>query len=196
MRHCLRILVLLLLPAHASVSADEVSAPTGPREFKYRVTGLFSPDRAEDLRMLVDDLPWPVEVVDVDFDRAEAVFRFDPDQLFGKIDPDKILERFHQVIQHPSRHTFGVTPLGETPSDKLAKVEISIVGLDCKGCSFAAYDSVYRIPGVDRATASFRVGLLTAWIDPEQTNRAALEEALAKRGIEVPRPGPDEEKKP
>ena len=58
-----------------------------------------------------------------------------------------------------------------------------IAGLDCKGCSYAAYLAVYKIEGVENATASFKEELVTAWIDPSKTDRATLEEALAKRDV-------------
>jgi len=64
-------------------------------------------------------------------------------------------------------------------------VNISIAGLDCTGCSYGAYLAVYKIDGVENATASFKEGAVTAWIDPNKTNRAALEEALTKRGVTV-----------
>jgi hypothetical protein len=62
-------------------------------------------------------------------------------------------------------------------------VEIPVVGLDCKACCLAAYEAIYRLDGVEQATASFQVGLVTAWIDPAQTNQALLEEALRKKEV-------------
>ena len=186
MKSSLLLSMLLFMPMAALAEEPQ---PTGPREFTFRVTGLFSPDRVDDLRALVASLPaGEIKVVSVDYDQATAVFSFDPDELFGKIDPTKIVERFDNLIGNPSRRTFGILPLSAVPAEKLAKIEIPIVGLDCKGCSFAAYDCVYKIEGVERATASFKVGLVTAWIDPEKTNRAALEEMLTKRGIELKQP--------
>lgn len=71
----------------------------------------------------------------------------------------------------------------EVPKDKLARIEIEVVGLDCKACSYAAYRAIYQIEGVARATASFKDGKVTALIDPKETNRPALEEALKKKGV-------------
>ncbi len=39
----------------------------------------------------------------------------------------------------------------------------------------------FKLLGVEQATASFKVGLVTAWIDPAKTDRAMLEEALRKK---------------
>jgi hypothetical protein len=38
---------------------------------------------------------------------------------------------------------------------------------------------------VERATASFREGLVTALIDPDKIDRAKLEAALVKRGVQL-----------
>ncbi|HTU22227.1 MAG TPA: hypothetical protein VMG10_29580 [Gemmataceae bacterium] len=45
-----------------------------------------------------------------------------------------------------------------------------------------------RIDGFETATASFREGRMTALIDPAKTNRATLEAALKKRGVDVKAP--------
>jgi hypothetical protein len=62
--------------------------------------------------------------------------------------------------------------------DKLERVAIPVVGHDCKGCGLGTYDVVCRIDGVEQATVSFKAGLVTALVQPEKTNRAALEAAL------------------
>jgi copper chaperone CopZ len=58
-----------------------------------------------------------------------------------------------------------------------------VLGLDCKGCCLGAYESIAKIEGVEQATASFKLGLVTALIDPAKTNRAALETALKQRNV-------------
>ena len=69
--------------------------------------------------------------------------------------------------------------------EKLTLVEIPVVGLDCKACCLGAYEAIYRLEGVEQATASFKDGLVTAWIDASKTDRAQLETALKQRGVEV-----------
>jgi copper chaperone CopZ len=64
-------------------------------------------------------------------------------------------------------------------------VEIGVLGLGCKGCCLALYDSVAKIEGVEQATASFKESKLTALIDPEKTNREALIDALKKRNVSL-----------
>ncbi len=73
----------------------------------------------------------------------------------------------------------------ERPREELEAIEIPVAGLDCKGCAFGAYKAVIEIEGVEQATASFKLGLIRAWIDPARTNRPALEDALRRRQVEV-----------
>ena len=58
------------------------------------------------------------------------------------------------------------------------------MGLDCKACSFAVYEMVYRLKGVEQATASFKEGKLTALIDPEKIDRSEIEMTLKQRGVQ------------
>jgi copper chaperone CopZ len=154
---------------------------------KHRVTGLFSREREADLREAVKLLP-EVAVVAIDFDSAEVTFSYDPAKLFPKMKEKDYLERFDNLLKTASTHTFGVRPLCTAPKDKLTRVEIGVLGLDCKACSLAAYESIFKIDGVEQATASFKEGLVTALIDPEKTNRAALVEALKKRQVTLKTP--------
>ena len=52
----------------------------------------------------------------------------------------------------------------------------------------AVDEAIYKIDGVEQATASFKAGLVTALINPEKTNRAALEEALKMKQVELKAP--------
>jgi copper chaperone CopZ len=154
---------------------------------KYRVTGLFNREREADLQAAVKKLP-DVAVADIDLEHGEATFSYDPAKLFPKVQPKDIVERFDNLLKSASGQTFGIKPLSTTPKDKLVRIEIPVLGLDCKGCCLAAYDSIAKIDGVEQATASFKDGLMTALIDPDKTNRAALEEALKKRGVTLKTP--------
>lgn len=153
--------------------------------FKYRVTGLFDRDRENDLRDAVKKMT-DVSIVSIDFDMAEVSFSYDPLKLFEKGTKEKDrLERFDNLLKQASTHTFGVKPLCTTPREKLTRIEIPVEGPDCKGCCLAAYEYVAKLDGVEQATASFKNGLVTALIDPEKTNRAALEDALKKRQVRL-----------
>ncbi|MEQ8787592.1 MAG: hypothetical protein RIC55_14910 [Pirellulaceae bacterium] len=172
----------------AAQPADaDAEKPAGGESFTYRVTGLFQPDRADDLAVLVGETPG-IELVSVNYDRSEATFHFDVATVFPGAKPDQILGRLENVVRTNSRGTFGILPRCTLSEDEIEKVEIAVVGLDCKGCSLGAYNAVYRIDGVERATASFKVGLVTCWIDPTKTNRAALEAELVKKRVPLKQP--------
>ena len=149
----------------------------------FRVLGLFQPDRVDDLRETVASMP-DFELADVEFESGEATFRFDAVALFGRNKtPDQIAENFSQRLRQISNGTFEALPVSAFPQEKQVEVKIPIAGLDCKGCSYGAYLAVHKLDGVERATASFRDGFVIAWIDPDKTNRAALEEALTNRRV-------------
>ena len=170
--------IALCLAIAGSLHGDE------PPKFKHQITGLFSPDREADLREVVLQLP-DVKLLAIDYATAEATFTYDPAKAFAQSKPEQIVERFDNQLRAASFHTFGVKPLRTAPLNKLTQVEIPVVGLDCKGCCLGAYEAIYRIDGVERATASFKLGLVTALIDPAKTNREALEAALKQRNVEL-----------
>ena len=158
-----------------------------PVEAKHRITGLFGPERTEDLKEAFKKVEG-VRLVSVDFDASEAILAYDPQKLSARKQEKEILERLDALLGQASSHTFGVKPLSTTPREKLVRLEIPVLGLDCKACALAAYESIAKIDGVEQATASFKEGLVTALIDPEKTTRAALVEALKKRQVTLKAP--------
>jgi hypothetical protein len=158
--------------------ADEIG------QFKHQVTGLFSKDREPDLQVAAAKLE-KVQLVSIDFANAEATFAYDPAKAFPGAKPEQIVERLDNALKSVSNQTFGIRPLRATPLDKLTKVEIAVGVLDCKACCLAAYEAVLNVPGVEMATASGREARVVAWINPEKTNRTALEEALKQRGVQI-----------
>jgi copper chaperone CopZ len=151
-------------------------------QVKHRITGLFDHERENDLREAVKRMP-TVTLVSIDFDSAEATFEYDAAKLFKDSKPKDYLDRFDNLLKSASSHTFGARPLCTTPKEKLTRIEIPVLGNDCRGCCLAAYESISKIDGVEQATASFKDGKVTALIDPAKTSRAALEEALKKRNV-------------
>lgn len=182
-RYCTALL-LLMLPAWLPAADDK---GVDPRPVKHQVTGLFMPEREQDLRDVLATLP-QFKVVAIDFKSAEVTLEYAPAKVFPGAKPDQVVQRLDSMLRSASNGTFGAKPLPETPLDKLKLIEIPVGGLDCKACSFAAYESIYKLDGVERATASFRAGLVTALIDPDKTDRASLEAALKKRGVEIKSP--------
>ena len=158
--------------------------PKADEPIKHQITGLFSTDREADLRETFKQLP-EFKLVSIDFKNAEASFEYDLAKVFPNAKPEQVIERFDNLLRQASRHTFGVKPLRSLPKDKLTLIEIPVVGLDCKGCSLGAYDAIYRLPGVETATASFKEGRVTALINPEKIDRIELETALKQRGVQL-----------
>ena len=177
-------LIGLLLLGTASRAADNRTAPSS---FRHQITGLFMKEREQDLREAIEKVP-QVKLVSIDFDNAEATFAYDPVKVFPGAKTEQIVQRFDNLLKTASSHTFGIKPLRSVPLEKLRRIEIPVAGLDCKACCLAAYESVYKLEGVEWATASFREGRVAALIDPEKIDRAKLEAALKKRGVQVKSP--------
>jgi len=157
--------------------------PARPQRIRHQVTGLFCPEREQDLKELFDRQLPRFKLVSIDYAKAEAIFEYDPAKEFPGATPAQVIERFDNEVRQATRHTFGIKPLCTTPADRLKLVEFSIVGLDCKACSLAVYEMIYRLPGVVRATASFREGKATALIDPGKISRADIDALLRQRSV-------------
>lgn len=170
----------LLVETHC-ITAEDKPAERPP--VTHRVTGLFSPDREADLKKVFAEKLPDVKLVSIDFKNSEGTFVYDADALFNKPKPEQLIERFDNLLRTHTQGTFGIRAVCTTPKDKLAVIEIGVVGLDCKACCLALYESIAKIDGVEQATASFKDERVTAWIDPKKTDRAALEDALKKRGV-------------
>lgn len=176
----LLVLALTVSTFGARVSADD--AKEAPKGIRHQITGLFMPEREPDLREAAALVPG-VKLLSIDFKNAEATFEYDAARAFPGARPEQIVERFDQKLRDVSNYTFGVKPLRSVPLEKLKRVEVPVAGLDCKACALSAYESVYRLPGVESATASFKEGKVTALIDPEKTNEAEIAKALKQRGV-------------
>ena len=155
--------------------------------FTHRVTGLFSKEREADLREAVKRVP-DLELLSIDFDRGEAKFKYDPAIFFKGVKEKDQVERFNNLLRQASSHTFGIRATGDVSWDKLTLIEIPVAGLDCRACELSAYEYIYRIDGVEQATASFKEGRVTALIDPEKIDRTELETHLKQRGVEIKAP--------
>ncbi|HWG41879.1 MAG TPA: heavy metal-associated domain-containing protein [Gemmataceae bacterium] len=179
----LALLCLSLLTITSAAGEKNAS----PMRIKHQITGLFSTDREQDLREAFKKIP-EIKLVSIDFPNAEAICEYVPGKVFPNAEPGQVIQRLDGMLKSASNHTFGVKPLRTVPREKLKRIEIPVAGLDCKACCLAAYEAIYRLEGVETATASFRAGRVTALIDPEKTNRAKLEAALKQRGVGVKSP--------
>ncbi|WP_422927622.1 heavy-metal-associated domain-containing protein [Singulisphaera sp. PoT] len=186
MRHLL--CIALLIAARPGVAGDVT--------VKYRLMGLFQPDRAEDLRKQAGTLAIDeggaktlVKLVDIDFEAATATFSYDADaKAFQGKSPQQVHESINNHLRNASRHNFNAFPPDTSKPEKLVRERIAVAGLDCKGCAYGAYRAVATIDGVDRAVVSFKGGHVTAWIDPSKTKREALVAALKKAEVDVVEP--------
>lgn len=178
----------LLLLAPVANAAEERLA--------LRVSGLFQPDRKDDLLRQAGTLEFKhgddkseIKLVEVDYQNATATFAYDNEaKVFKNVKSEEMRNRIDNLLREATNHCFTVLPPIALPREKWREEKIEVGGIDCKACSFGVYLCVYNLPGVQQAQASFKSGLVTAWIDPEKTNRAALVEALRKREIEVKDP--------
>ena len=184
--------------AAAVLAADQPSTPaqssTVVRQ-TYRITGLFAPYRAGDLRAALEQVP-EFKLVGLDYERARGKFEYEivtlmkekpPKQGFT---PEQIVTRLDGLVRQATNHTFGVKLLSGASWEKLTRVEIPVAGLDCQGCCLAAYEAVAKIDGVEQATADFKDGLVTARFDPAKTDQGMLEAGLKKARVQVGAPAP------
>jgi hypothetical protein len=141
----------------------------------------------KDLRASFAEVP-DVKLMAVDFDFAEITVEFVGVKAFAGFPPKDYPAALDGKLAQASNHTFHVKPRSNVPREKLKIVVIPVAGLDCKACALAAYEGVARVDGVAQATASFKENKVTARIDPEKTNRDALEAALRRAEVQLPRP--------
>lgn len=181
----MRALLLFTMTIGALAHADDKPTPK-PERLTLRILGLFSPDRVKDLRedfARVED----VKLVSVDFDFSEITVEFVGIKAFPGFPPKDFPAALDNKLAHASNHTFHVKPGSTVQRAKLKTVVIPVAGLDCKACALAAYEAVARVDGVEQATASFKDRKVTALIDPDKTNRDALEAALRRAEVQIPK---------
>ena len=171
--------LLALLLSASAFAADETVT--------HRITGLFAPSREADLRAVIGQMPG-IKLTTIEFDRAEATFLYDPAVVFKGTKADEIVKRLDEKVRAASHSTFGVQSVITTPREQFTRIEIPVIGLDCKACCLAAYEAIWKIDGIAQATVSFKEGRITALIDPSKTNRAALEAALEKEQVKIKAP--------
>jgi copper chaperone CopZ len=184
------VLVLIACAGVPIVAVADEPPKAAKQLIKHQVTGLFSPDREQDLKEVFQKLP-DFKLVSIDFANAEVSVEYDTAKVFPGANADQVIERFDNLVRNASTHTFGIKALRTVEKDKLKQVEIAVVGLDCKACSLAAYEAIFRLKGVESATASFKEGRVTALINPQVIDRVELETALKQRGVEIKPPATD-----
>lgn len=181
-----RFVAITMLSLCAVVARAEEQL-SGTQSFTHRVVGLFEAGREAELRAALGKVPG-VTLTSVDLEHGEGLFSYDPAIAFKGTQPEKIVEKFDELLRNSSHATLSIQPLVRTPREKLTRLEISVVPLDCRACALALHEVLARIDGVAQALVSRKDGHIAALIDPEKTNRAAIEEALKKREIRLAMP--------
>lgn len=187
--------IILLFVASGAILADE-------QNVEYRLTGLFQPDRVDDLRRQAGPLViqegnsrFEVKLVEVNYEMAVVTFAYETDSPpFKNRNPDQVLERIGNQLRHISRGSFTVTPLSTLKPERQKEERIDVAGLDCKGCAYGAYRAIAQIEGVERAVVSFKEGHVKAWIDESKTNRESLIKALKNAQVDVIEPKDSKDK--
>jgi hypothetical protein len=173
--------------APAAAAADEKQSK------EFAVVGLFSPDREQDLRDVMADVP-EFQLLRVDYENARATFSYEVAALFPErklknaATPAEIEQRINALLTRASTNTFSLKLTPSIPKEKLTRIELNVGILDCKGCQYAAYLAAMKAPGVERATV-LKNGTLIATVETGKTDEAAIEAALKKANIEC-RPKP------
>jgi hypothetical protein len=179
-------LIIIICSLIASARADEQIAT-------YRILGLCSPDRVEDLRECFKEVT-TAQIESIDFDKGECTLRFDLDKIFPGVKPDKrppfedLVKRFSERLNGVSHGTFKLRAIGALPREKLQRLDLKVGLLDCKACRLGAYFTIANIVGVEQVNVAAEGNLITAWIDPAMTNREALVDALKKAGVDFTTP--------
>jgi hypothetical protein len=179
------ILSIICCCAPAALAADEKQSA------EFAIVGLFSPDREQDLRDVMNDMP-EFQLVHVDYDNARATFSYDVAALFPERKlknpptPAEIQQRINALLTRASTFSLKLTPI--IPKEKLTRIELNVGILDCKGCQYAAYLAAMKANGVERATV-LKNGTLVAMVETGKADEIAIKAALKKANIEC-RPKP------
>ncbi len=168
----------------AALALGSSGAADPPGTYRHKVLGLFSKDRERVFREALRKIP-EIELVSLDFDDAEAVLRYSPANLASKGTPEEIVRVLNQKVQSITVATLGIGAARTGPPAKFARFEIPVAGIDCEACCFGAYRAIAQVEGVEAATVSFHDGRAIVRMDPAKADRAKVEAALKKLGVEV-----------
>jgi hypothetical protein len=165
-------------------------------ESRHRIFGLSDPGRELDLREQLKAVP-EVELVAIDLETAEAIFRYDETKLLPDAKkpptPEAIAKRLDELVKTASKNpvsghvTFSLKPLSSVPKDQLQKIEIQLGLPDCKGCRYTAYLACAKLDGVENVIVR-ETSLVTAWVQSSMITRDALIDALKKVRIGLSSP--------
>lgn len=176
------LVVAALTPNARFAKGQEKAEKAEKQNGTFQVTGLFAPSRENDLKTVFATLS-DLQLKSIDFANAEITVEFDPSKAFPGAKPEQYVERLDNLVRNASRYTFGIQPRRKMPLDQLTRIEIPAAGLDCRACELAAYEMVYKLPGVEMATANFREGRVVVYVRADVTDRMKIETVLRERGV-------------
>ncbi|HET6881774.1 MAG TPA: DUF1592 domain-containing protein, partial [Pirellulales bacterium] len=174
-------------PASAPVGKPPAAAKSadGWPTVRLRIMGIYAPHRADFFRQAMTQAN-DARLLSLAGDMAEAELAYDPDSdRFRGAKAEQLPERFDQLVRNLTEHTVAAKALSAVPLERIERLEIPLIGLDCEACSLGVYDILTRIDGVEQATASFRDGKAIAWIDPSRTDREAILKLLKQRDVRI-----------
>jgi hypothetical protein len=183
---------IAILFANLQARAADDKAVEPPHPTKFRLSGMFSPEREAALREFAKEIT-DFTFVNIDYKNAEITLEYELVKLFPTMNPkqfkmltpEKIVERLDALVRQATNSTFRIFAASTTPKDKLVVEEITIGVLDCQGCCLAVHDMLAKVDGVERTVIVSKTGQLSVTIDPARTNRAALEDALNKQRVTI-----------
>ena len=161
-------------------AADEKAIE--PVDAKFRVLGFFDEEQVDFFKSTIAELEG-IELVDVNYEKAEATLRLSDERFIQKGDLAKQVAGVNTVLRPAARSVFIVMEPDLIPLTERSKITLPIAGLDCRGCSYGAYLCVNELEGVSRATADFGEGHVIVHYDPDKITPLDMEAALAKKSV-------------
>jgi copper chaperone CopZ len=149
-------------------------------QMTVRVLGLFIKEQSDSFNKALQRID-ELRLVAINFEKAEATIQYADSLASGTT--SEITERLNQRVRQHTSGIFSLKTLGKIPHDQFEKVEIEIVGLDCKACSLAVHDLIVSIDGVTHATADFESGQAYAWFDASKCSAATIKDRLTESGV-------------
>ena len=179
----------MFLPA--LLIATIISARAEDMKVTYRVLGMCTPDRQNDLREAFKEVT-EVQVDGIDYDNGECTLHFDLGKFWPGSDPkkspadEKILERIRDRLNGVSHGLFTLKARAALPKDKMQKIEIKIGILDCKACRLGTYYSIANMDGVEQVNIASDPQRVYVWIDASKIKREAVVAALKNARVDIP----------
>jgi copper chaperone CopZ len=148
------------------------------------LTGIFDSECEINLRTALAEIPG-VALAKLDMATGEALFTYDPAAAFPATKPDKVVERFDQLLRQASGHLISARPASTTPKEKLKQIELPVVFLHCRACGLALHEMLMKQDGVEQVQIDLKKRTVQATIDPEKATSQQLAAFLKKREVTI-----------